>query len=220
MKKWVALYGPAGCGKDSIAEYLCGLHGFERVAFADPVREMALAIDPWIDCFDFLERPAGHDPMRVVYNSRLSALVNKFGWDYVKREYDEARRLLQRIGTDAVRAQTPNYWVDWARAKAIDLGCPVVVTDTRFPNEADMVRSEGGMVVRIAAAATLRAEAASHPSETSMSGYHPDATLFNPYTDDDQVLDERMKRFSKIIADALEMKSSGGSTYTARTSES
>lgn len=204
-KMWVGLYGPAGSGKDSIATYLGGLYGFNRIAFADPVREMALAIDPWIDCFDFLERPTVGDPMRVVYNSRLSVLVDKFGWDYVKREYDEVRRLLQKIGTDAVRAQTPNYWVDLARAKALDCD-RVVFTDVRFPNEADMIRSEGGIVGHVVAETTLNAEAASHASETSMDAYRPDVTLVNEHTDDDQVLDRQMMKFADIIAEALELE--------------
>ena len=47
--RWVTLSGPAQSGKDTLALVLVEDHGWTRVAFADPLKEMALAIDPWID---------------------------------------------------------------------------------------------------------------------------------------------------------------------------
>lgn len=41
MSKLIALYSPApGCGKTTIANFLCEQRGFTRISFADPMREM------------------------------------------------------------------------------------------------------------------------------------------------------------------------------------
>lgn len=41
----IALLGPRGCGKSSIAELL-GNHGYETASFADPIRKLAGLCDP------------------------------------------------------------------------------------------------------------------------------------------------------------------------------
>lgn len=132
----VGLTGYATAGKDAAAAGLVAA-GWTRQAFADPVRSMALAIDPWVTCPTFSYSPV-----------RLSLLVDKRGWWYAKQE-PEVRRLLQAIGTDGVRAHLgADAWVrafDLARDRRADTVAP----DVRFPNEADHIRRHGGLVIRI-----------------------------------------------------------------------
>ena len=42
----VALSGPRGCGKSTIAQHLVEQHGFERLAFSDVLREIAMLAGP------------------------------------------------------------------------------------------------------------------------------------------------------------------------------
>jgi dephospho-CoA kinase len=42
----VALAGPRGCGKSTIAQHLVEQHGFERLAFSDVLREIAMLAGP------------------------------------------------------------------------------------------------------------------------------------------------------------------------------
>lgn len=42
QKQLVALGGPRGCGKSTIASHLVNNHGFEKIAFSDILREIAL----------------------------------------------------------------------------------------------------------------------------------------------------------------------------------
>jgi len=160
---WVALSGPPGSGKDTLASYLVGAHGFTRVAFADPVREMALAINPYV-----------HD---ATTTQRLRSLVDVHGWEGSKREFPEVRRLLQVIGTDAVRAQSPDFWVDQALATVRAVRGPVVFTDTRFLNEAERVVMLGGISVNIEGPSDPHPE---HESEGGLADFKHTATVHNP----------------------------------------
>ena len=40
----IALFGPPGAGKDTVAKRLVEQHGFVRIAFADKVRELAYQV--------------------------------------------------------------------------------------------------------------------------------------------------------------------------------
>ena len=57
-----------------------------------------------------------------------------FGWDGKKDE--KGRTLLQRVGTDKIRAVSPDYWVDFI-VSILDIFCDewdyVLIPDTRFP---------------------------------------------------------------------------------------
>jgi cytidylate kinase len=135
----IGLAGPAGCGKDTVADILVRNHGYTRIAFADPLRAMALALDPII----YEESETG-----IV---RLSELVGEGGWDWAKREFTEVRRTLQRLGKEVVRDHVgANFWVDTAMQRMqAEAAEKWVVTDCRFQNEAKAVVDYGGHVVKI-----------------------------------------------------------------------
>ena len=173
-RPWVALYGPAGCGKDTIAAHLVESFGFTRVAFADPVRQMALAIDPYVNTETVLERPELISPIPGI--TRLSTVVESVGWETAKRDYPEVRRLLQTIGTDAVRSVHPDFWVELALKAAMAAEGAVVFTDTRFPNEVGAIRYFGGMVARVDREVD---SIGSHVSESALHEVAPDLILQN-----------------------------------------
>lgn len=137
----IGLAGAAGCGKDTVADVLVAEHGFRRIAFADPLRAMVLTLDPFI--------PDGRANWDV---SRLSDLVDEFGWDTAKRNFPEVRRLLQVFGTEVIRGFVgTNFWVDYALKQMAEEPGDWVVTDCRFPNEADAIINfcNQGWVVQI-----------------------------------------------------------------------
>ena len=162
----IALYGPAGCGKDTVAQILHRQFGYHRVAFADPVRQALRALDPLIP----LE---GHSPTESV---RLTEVVDWMGWEEAKRAHPEVRMLLQRFGTDAIRTLDPDFWVSLAANEVSWTSGPVVFTDTRFINEVEMVKDLEGIVVRVERDVLAVAE---HLSETSLDDVVPDHTLHN-----------------------------------------
>lgn len=155
--------------------------GFQRVAFADVLRDIAYAIDPYVAKTDYEEALPDALPLQYYY-SRLSNVIDVYGWDYAKNKYADVRRLLQRLGTEGGRnILGENIWVDTAFARA--QGDKIVVTDVRFPNEAEGIRTRGGRVVRVERPGTGPRN--QHPSETSLVDYEFDATILNDGTIED-----------------------------------
>ncbi|MCC3773502.1 hypothetical protein [Streptomyces sp. UNOB3_S3] len=130
--------GRARSGKDTVAARLVEAYGFRRVALADPLKDMALGIDPLITC-----------EVRDGGALRLAEAVRLFGWETVKERYPEARRFLQRLGTDGVRHHiSVNHWVDVLLRNADTAyreedARPVVVPDVRFENEVHALAAHG-----------------------------------------------------------------------------
>lgn len=133
----IALSGFARAGKDEAAKALVEEFGFKQVAFADKLREMLYQLNPlasdqngWVTVQD---------------------VIDKYGWDgYKETMYGtEIRRLLQRLGTEAGRQTLwDSIWIDAALTGHPE-DARLVVSDARFYNEFDAVRSRGGEVWRI-----------------------------------------------------------------------
>ena len=108
-----------------------------------------------------------------------------FNWDGKKDE--KGRHILQYVGTDIIRKQAPDFWVDFI----VDvLSCfyghwdYVLIPDARFPNEIDRLISAGFdvshiRVVRPGFRSSLTEEQKQHPSETALDSIEPDYYIYN-----------------------------------------
>ena len=155
----IGLTGLAGTGKDTAADYLCAAHGFERLAFADPINDMAAVL---LECFGvdhavLHERHLKEQPIQQIPGA------------------PSARHLKQALG-DALRAIHPDMFVAALahRAGVHDLpnSAPIhdrlAVTDVRYPNEAALVQRLGGALVRLhrQQAAPVRAHSSEQHAHT------------------------------------------------------
>lgn len=171
----VGLIGRKRSGKDTFAERLIAEHGFARVAFADPLKAAALALDPII---------VGAEECAGIPDERLSQVVAEEGWERAK-EWPEVRRILQALGV-AVRDHVDrDAWLNAAAdtiryLRAGPEATPVVVTDVRFPNEAAWIASAGGLLVRITRQGLDTSDA--HVSETALDDYPVPYTVTNDST--------------------------------------
>lgn len=185
----IGLSGRKRSGKDSLALRLMQEHGFERVAFADPMREMALALDPIIST-SFVADAEEEERFGFIRSTRLAELVERQGWEAAK-EHPEVRRTLQRLGTEAGRGVLGDtIWIGQAfrRINAIlARGASVVVTDVRFLNEAERVRQAGGFVLRIERPGLPLGDL--HPSETELDGWNGFAEIVLNHHDLDYLHD-------------------------------
>ena len=169
--------GYAGSGKDTAATALIA-DGYQRMAFADGVRELALAVDPWI-----------------LPGVRLSAIVAQRGWDGAKALAD-VRTLLQNVGKGVRDIVGPDAWVEvMERVWFVALDRPdAVITDVRYPNEAAWIRRWGGMVIRIDRPGVGPVNG--HESETLVDAIEEDASVVN-----DGTPEELQAKVTRIVAD-------------------
>jgi len=167
----IGLAGKRGSGKDTVAAYLVERYGYTRVAFADRVRDAALALDPYV-AVDVEGQPV-----------RLSHMVDVQGWNQAK-QHEEVRRVLQRIGDEAGRQIHGTYtWINQALEKIKDIDGPIVFSDVRYPNEIDELRTLGFVVVQIFRPTKHQRQdlVDLHPSETDLRA-RCDEVIFNDGT--------------------------------------
>jgi cytidylate kinase len=126
----IALIGPAGVGKDTVARLLTECFGYTRIAFADALKEALL-----------------HGNPKLNDHHRLAEFVASIGWDKAK-EMPEVRRLLQEFGV-AMRRIDSMIWVVAAQETVDATAGPIVLTDVRFPNEVAFARSLNALIVRL-----------------------------------------------------------------------
>ncbi|MET9642539.1 DNA cytosine methyltransferase [Streptomyces syringium] len=166
----IGIAGAARAGKDTAAQALAALDGertWQRRAFADPIKRFLYALNPMIDSVETAE-PDG-----------LAQEVDKHGWERVKDFSWDLRGLMQRCGTEAGRTVLGEDV--WVRALFNDLepDAPTVITDVRFPNEAEEIRKRGGIVIKLVRPDQPAIREASHSSETALDGWGFDAVLEN-----------------------------------------
>ncbi|RPJ60925.1 MAG: hypothetical protein EHM24_26825 [Acidobacteria bacterium] len=157
----VGVLGRARSGKDTYAQRLVDTYGYTRVAFADPLKAVAYATDPTV-----YADGAPH---------RLAALVDTVGWEAAK-EHAEVRRLLQHLGTAMRDHVDPDIWLTKALRTARQTAGSVVITDVRFPNEAEAIKARCGTLVRIV---REEPDPAAHLSERLLDDYPTDLTIYN-----------------------------------------
>ena len=160
----IALMGKMRSGKDTVGEFLECDRGFVGYALADELKRMAKKAYP-----------------EMFYNG------------------EKPRELLQNLGAH-MRKFDEDYWVNVLLSKIADYNVvyvdtgKAVITDVRFPNEAEALKKEGFKIIRVASpekdrfqrcieAGDLHPEITSqHESETACDFVVPDATIVNDGT--------------------------------------
>jgi hypothetical protein len=102
------------------------------------------------------------------------------------------RDFLQKLGTDAIRdGLHENTWVN---ATLVDYTTESdwIITDTRFPNEAEAIKKAGGIIIRIERPGVKPVNP--HPSETSLDKWKFDHTIIN-----DGSLTDLTKKIKKVL---------------------
>lgn len=185
----LGLSGQAGSGKDTCAALLMQ-EGFRSVAFADALREEVA--EAWR-----VDQRMLTDRLTKEYAIPALAIANCAEAGFIKamdqlgedlQAPRSARWVLQRWGTEYRRATNSNYWIYEALQRIRRLRAAgwhrICITDVRFFNEAHVVDSLGGAVVRVVRPDLPRLEASTvtHPSEAGALPHsggvvHNDGTL-------------------------------------------
>lgn len=179
----IGLVGPAGCGKDTVADMILPLHmecngrntdTAVKMAFADPLRAACKAVFALEDD-DMIDRV------------KKEQVIERWG--------KSPRQMMQLLGTDCVRSNIGHdHWVKLMHYRLRDVkdGC-VVISDVRFQNEADYIRSlTNSTLVRICRLTAGTPH--THTSEFDWQFIKCDSVLFN-----DCNLQELRGRVKKLL---------------------
>ena len=167
----IGLAGVARSGKDTAADVLAMELGLYRHAFADPIKRM-------------LEQVFGNN----FVDGDRERIDPISGVSY--------RKLMQTLGTEWGRSIQPDLWTrvakaKWEWVKETDLACRMcegsdwggmVISDVRFDNEAEWIRSEGGIIVHIERDGVAPVGIEGHASEAGMTKIHGDLVVENNST--------------------------------------
>lgn len=165
----IGVSGYARAGKDTIGDILVEKHGFTKFAFADKLRDVVYEFNPMVGI-------EGEPYEGGLTEIGVKDVIDRYGWDgYKETEYGPIiRTYLQRMGTEVGREMiSDTIWVD----ELAKVSGRIVVTDMRFPNEYDKVKSLGGHVWRVERPNTKPANP--HRSEIAIDDKEFDYILHN-----------------------------------------
>ena len=136
----IALCGLQGSGKDTIGSYLINKYGFRKLSFASVLKDIISIIFVWDRKMlegDTIESREWREQVDEWWSKKLG--IPNF----------TPRYALQFIGTDLFRTHfNSDIWVI-AVEKRLSQYINCVITDCRFPNEIEMLHSNGALVIKV-----------------------------------------------------------------------
>lgn len=134
----IGVCGFIGSGKDTIADYLVGFHGFRRDSFAGTLKDAVASVFGWDR--ELLE---GRTPeARAWREQRDEWWSNRLGMNITPRW------VLQYWGTEVCRhGFHDDIWIAALEARLSRRSDHTVISDVRFPNEIASIRNAGGKIV-------------------------------------------------------------------------
>ena len=187
----IGISGKIGVGKDTVGEIIqkfCATNNgpnFEIKKYAGKLKEIACILT---GC-----------TLEQLENQEFKKLQIGLDWGMTYRE------LLQKLGTEAMRnGLHENVWVNalFADYKAVGWESEDIsnwiITDMRFPNEFDAVKSKDGITIRVERPLHALSQenhfGILHPSETSLNNAEFDYTIVN-----DSTIEELTKKVKEIL---------------------
>jgi len=137
----IGLCGLIGSGKGTVADCLVEHHGFQKLSFADSLKDGVAAMFDWPRYM--LE---GDTEQSRQWREQADAFwTAEMGYEVTPR------LVLQKVGTECMRQGLfDDIWVSRTKQKLqSDTHANFVLPDVRFPNEIDMIHQQGGVVVHV-----------------------------------------------------------------------
>ena len=134
----IGICGLIGSGKGTVADVLVDEHGFQKISFADKLKDAVSVLFDWDR--DMLEGETSE--------SRFWREQEDTFWSKETGRKITPRLVLQEFGTDCMRnGFFDGVWVSFVKKKIIDNpDTNFVLPDVRFTNEADILKGMGGKV--------------------------------------------------------------------------
>lgn len=152
----IGITGPAGAGKDTVADYLVQAHDFRKLSWASPLKAMLAAAG--------LPEPANRD------DKEKQIPGFDFSW----------RQAAQRLGTEWGRGLDADIWIKMVgQILREQPHVEWVISDCRFENETALIRSLGGQILHLEGRSVDLGAAAGHASEAGLTQLPEDWLLYN-----------------------------------------
>ena len=135
----IGVCGFIGSGKDTIADYLVGFHGYRRDSFAGTLKDAVAAVFGWDR--ELLE---GRTPEARAWREQVDP------WWATRLNMPDLtpRWVLQYWGTEVCRrAFHDDIWIAALEARLARRSDNTVISDVRFPNEIASIKNAGGRIV-------------------------------------------------------------------------
>lgn len=134
----IGICGLIGSGKGTVADYLINKHKFQKISFADKLKDAVAEMFDWPR--SMLE---GVTPQSRDWRERPDSF-----WSQELGREITPRYVLQVFGTECMRQGFyDGIWVSLVKKKIQENpDINWVIPDTRFPNEVNMIKSVGGSV--------------------------------------------------------------------------
>lgn len=193
MSSVLGISGFAGSGKDTIANHLIEKHGWSgKLSFARNLKDMVKYV------FKLSEyQVSDHDGKKqdlgevVLTTSQLGGIltwmcrthdasglagrkaeIKQFLADSVGRKFSTPREIMQFVGTDVCRNIIPTYHIDIIQKLVQQIEGNWIITDVRFINEAEMLQSLNGVLIRVERPDLSLTEVYRHSSETALNDWN------------------------------------------------
>ena len=137
----IGVVGFISSGKDTIADYLVNIHQFRRESFANTLKDAVSHVFGWDR--ELLEG-------RTKQAREWREQVDPWWAERLKMPKLTPRWVLQYWGTEVCRAGFhDDIWIASLENKLRNSTDDIVISDCRFPNEIQSIKTAGGIVVGV-----------------------------------------------------------------------
>lgn len=162
MPTLIGLCGAARAGKSTAASFLTEHMGYQEYSYAGPIRTF----------------------MRDLLNVDVNTYENIKDKPHALLGGNTPRYAMQTLGTEWGRnTLSDTLWIDVCMNKVNSAlhrhGTSVVVSDVRFPNEAEAIRAAGGKIIQILRAGGPGIQDNQHVSENGIPQHMIDTIIIN-----------------------------------------
>lgn len=189
----IGIMGKKGSGKDTVSDYLVENYQFHKLAFADPIKQVAQIM------FDFTEPQL---------NGELKETIDK-RWGISPRE------VFQKLGTEFGQFDLPkyfptlgekvnrNFWVERLKIEygKLPINCNVIVSDVRFNHEIEEIKKMGGKIIYIERNERIWEKQDGHLSEKEMETLDKD--LFDIRIDNNNCKQQLFDNINTLIPELI-----------------
>lgn len=168
----IGLKGNKGSGKSTVALHITKKYSFIEKALADPIKQIGLLI--------------GFSQQQMYGSQKDKETVDPImgisGREFLQKMGTEiGREIIPQIIPNFKLAQNGQLWIN-TTGRIIDAELEqknnILISDIRFPNEAEMIKSRNGIIIEIQRD-TIKDNYSEHSSESSLATIKADYVIEN-----------------------------------------